>query len=109
MGGLFLASPYVLWQFWPIVSPGPYRHEKRYARLFVALTSALFVTGGLFGYKLALPAALQFLASHANRFSPMVTMNEYWDLAIAILVGVGVVFELPGLCWLVYLKMENKT
>ncbi len=95
MCGLFLASPYVLWQFWLFVSPGLYRHEKRYVWPFVSLTSALFVTGGFFAYKLALPAALRFLVSYASRFQPMVTINEYMDLASTIIVGVGLVFELP--------------
>jgi sec-independent protein translocase protein TatC len=31
----------------------------------------------------------------ANQFQPMVTVNEYWDLAISLVVSVGVVFELP--------------
>jgi len=105
--GLFLASPYVLWQFWLFVSPDLYRHEKRYAWPFVTLMSTLFVTGGFLGYKLALPAALRFLVSHGGRFWPMVTFNEYSDLAISVIVGVGLVLELPGLCWLVYLKQKG--
>ena len=30
-------------------------------------------------------------------FTPMVTINEYWDLAMSIIIAVGVVFELPVL------------
>ena len=29
VAGLFLASPYILWQFWLFISPGLYRYEKR--------------------------------------------------------------------------------
>lgn len=95
MAGLFLASPYVLFQIWLFISPGLYRHEKRYIWPFVILTSGLFITGGFFAYKLALPAALKFLVGFAQQFQPMVTINEYWDLAMSIIVSVGVVFELP--------------
>ena len=95
MAGLFLVSPYVLLQIWMFISPGLYRHEKRYVWPFVILTSGLFITGGFFAYKLALPAALRFLVGFAHQFQPMVTINEYWDLAISIMVGVGAVFELP--------------
>jgi sec-independent protein translocase protein TatC len=95
MAGLFLASPYVLFQIWLFISPGLYRHEKRYIWPFVILTSGLFITGGFFAYKLALPAALKFLVAFAQQFQPMVTINEYWDFAISIIVGVGAVFELP--------------
>lgn len=97
MAGIFLASPFILWQLWLFISPGLYRHEKRYVWPFVLLTSGLFISGGFFAYKLALPKALYFLVEFAHQFQPMVTINEYWDLAISIIVAVGVVFELPVL------------
>ncbi len=95
MGGIFLASPYVLFQLWLFVSPGLYRNEKRYIWPFVLLTSSLFISGGFFAYKLALPKAFRFLLEFAHQFQPMITINEYWDLAISIVVAVGLVFELP--------------
>ena len=96
MAGIFLASPYILWQLWLFISPGLYRNEKKYVWPFVFLTSGLFMSGGFFAYKLALPKALRFLVDFAGHFQPMVTINEYWDLAITLLVAVGVVFELPA-------------
>jgi len=95
MAGLFLASPYVLYQLWLFISPGLYRHEKKYVWPFVFLTSGLFISGGLFAYKLAFPPALRFLLTFAHRFQPMVTINEYFSIAMTIIVGVGLVFELP--------------
>lgn len=95
LGGVFLACPYILWQFWLFVSPGLYRNEKKYVWPFVGLTSALFAMGGFFAYAVALPAALKFLVGYGNQFTPMVTINEYWDLAMSIVVAVGLVFELP--------------
>ena len=95
MGGVFLASPYILFQLWLFVSPGLYRNEKKYIWPFVLLTSGLFMSGGFFAYKLALPKVFHFLLEFASQFTPMVTINEYWDLAISLVVSVGVVFELP--------------
>ena len=95
VAGLFLASPYILYQIWLFVAPGLYRHEKRYVWPFVTLTSALFVSGGLFAYKLALPPALKFLVEFGQRFTPFITIDQYWKLITTILVGVGLVFELP--------------
>jgi len=95
MGGLFLASPYVLYQLWLFVSPGLYRNEKKYIWPFITLTTGLFLSGGFFAYKLALPKAFFFLLKFAHQFKPMITINEYWDLAITIVVWVGVAFELP--------------
>jgi sec-independent protein translocase protein TatC len=95
IAGLFLASPYVLWQLWLFISPGLYRHEKRYIWPFILLTSGLFIAGGLFAYKLALPKALFFLVGFAHQFTPVVEINEYWNLAFSIILAVGLVFELP--------------
>jgi sec-independent protein translocase protein TatC len=95
IAGLFLASPYVLWQLWLFVSPGLYRHEKRYVWPFILLTSGLFIAGGIFAYKLALPKALYFLVGFGREFQPVVEINEYWDLAFSIMLAVGLVFELP--------------
>jgi sec-independent protein translocase protein TatC len=95
LGAVFLASPYVLWQLWLFVSPGLYRNEKKYVWPFVGLTSTLFAAGGYFAYALAFPAALKFLVGYGNQFTAMVTINDYWDLAMSIIVAVGLVFELP--------------
>ena len=95
VGGIFLASPYILLQLWLFVSPGLYRHEKRYVWPFVLLTSSLFIAGGAFAYKLAFPPALKFLLQFGHSFQPMVTINEYLSIATTIILGVGVVFELP--------------
>jgi sec-independent protein translocase protein TatC len=38
---------------------------------------------------------LYFLVGFGGQFTPLVTINEYWDLATRILVAVGIVFELP--------------
>ncbi len=93
--GIFLASPYILWQIWLFISPGLYRHEKRYVWPFVLLTTSLFIGGGFFAYKMAFPAALRFLVEFGHQFQPMVSINEYWSLATTLILGVGLVFELP--------------
>ncbi|HUI42659.1 MAG TPA: twin-arginine translocase subunit TatC [Terriglobia bacterium] len=95
MCGLFLASPFILWQLWLFVSPGLYRHEKKYVWPFVTLTTLLFAVGGYFAWALAFPAALKFLVGYGSQFQALITINEYWDLAISIIVAVGLVFELP--------------
>jgi sec-independent protein translocase protein TatC len=97
ISGLFFASPYVLYQLWLFISPGLYRHEKRYIWPFVLMTSGLFIFGGFFAYRLAFPPALKFLLSFGHRFQPMVTINEYWDLLTTVMLACGVVFELPVL------------
>jgi len=61
----------------------------------MASTIALFAGGGIFGYKLVYPAALDFLIGYGKQFQPMITIGEYTDLFLTVILGLGVVFELP--------------
>jgi sec-independent protein translocase protein TatC len=95
VAGLFLASPLVLYQVWLFISPGLYRHEKRYVMPFLASTVGLFLAGGYFGYRLVYPAALDFLIGYGGDFRPMITIGEYTDLFLTVILGLGLVFEMP--------------
>jgi len=95
LAGLFLASPFVLYQVWMFISPGLYRTEKRYVMPFMFSTVFLFLAGGMFGYKLAYPRALDFLIDFGKQFTPMITVGEYTDLFLTIIIGMGLIFELP--------------
>ena len=95
LAGLFLTSPFVLYQVWMFISPGLYRNEKRYVVPFMTSTIALFSAGGLFGYKIVYPAALNFLIEFGKQFQPMITIKEYTDLFLAIILGMGLIFEMP--------------
>ena len=93
--GLFVASPVVLYQVWLFISPGLYRHEKRYVMPFMFSTVGLFLAGGYFGYRIVYPAALDFLIGYGKQFQPMITISEYTDLFLTIIIGMGAIFELP--------------
>jgi sec-independent protein translocase protein TatC len=95
IAGLFIASPAVLYQVWMFISPGLYRHEKKYIMPFLFVTVGLFLSGGYFGYRVVYPAALTFLIEQGKAFQPMITIGEYTDLFLTVIIGLGVVFELP--------------
>src|ERR1700729_2707351 len=95
LAGLFLTSPFVLYQVWMFISPGLYRNEKRYAVPFMVSTIALFTCGGYFGYKIVYPRALEFLIHFGRQFQPMITIGEYTQLFLSIVLGMGLIFEMP--------------
>jgi len=95
LAGLFVASPFVLYQVWLFISPGLYRHEQRYVLPFMFSTVFLFLGGGLFAYKMVYPAALNFLIDYGKQFQPMITIGEYTDLFLTIMLGMGLIFEMP--------------
>src|ERR1700733_1316734 len=95
VAGLFVASPFVLYQLWLFIAPGLYRHEKRYVFPFMASTVTLFLAGGYFGYRIVYPQALSFLIDFGKQFAPMITIEEYTGLFVTIIVGMGAIFEMP--------------
>lgn len=96
-GGLFVAAPWVLFQLWLFVAPGLYKREKRVVFPFLAFGTLLFYAGAAFCYFLVMPAAFPAMAAIASdaALRPMLTMSETLSLALAMLLGFGVVFELP--------------
>lgn len=99
LAGIFLASPYVLWQLWLFVSPGLHAHERRLAIPFLLFSSGLFVAGGAFGYYVAFPVACRFFIAVGAPFEPVITIREYFRLQTQVLLWMGVVFELPVLIY----------
>ncbi|MGA3211460.1 MAG: twin-arginine translocase subunit TatC [Terriglobales bacterium] len=95
LAGLFVTSPFVLYQVWAFVAPGLYRREKRYLVPFLVSTVMLFCAGGYTGYRIVYPRALDFLVGFGKQFQPMITIGEYTDLFLVITLGMGVIFEMP--------------
>ncbi|HUB01141.1 MAG TPA: twin-arginine translocase subunit TatC [Terriglobales bacterium] len=95
VAGLFVASPFVLYQLWLFIAPGLYKNEKRYVFPFMLSSVTLFLAGGYFGYKVILPKALEFLIDFGKQFQPMITIEEYTSLFVTLIVGMGVIFEMP--------------
>ena len=95
LAGLFLTSPFVLYQVWMFISPGLYRNEKRYVFPFMVSTITLFTLGGYFGYRIAYPRALDFFIGFSGQFQPMITVGEYTQLFLSIVLGMGLIFEMP--------------
>jgi len=95
LAGLFLTSPFVLYQVWMFISPGLYRKEKKYVIPFMVSTISLFSIGGIFGYKFVYPYALTFLINFGKQFQPMITVGEYTQLFLSVVLGMGLIFEMP--------------
>lgn len=94
---IFLASPWVLYQVWAFIAPGLYRRERRWAVPFVLCSAGLFILGGLFAYFVVFRFGLTFLLGLTKGLYvvPMVSMTDYFDLFVNVMLGVGLVFELP--------------
>ena len=63
----------------------------------------LFLIGGVFGYLVAIRYGLEFLLGIGRSIDarPVVSISEYFDLFLNVILGVSTVFELPLVIFLV--------
>jgi sec-independent protein translocase protein TatC len=103
--GVVLAMPYVLYQIWLFVAPGLYKHERKAVAGFVMSAFALFLCGLAFSYYMILPYLLKFLVTFTtgDQFTPLISQDEYFPFLFKVLLGVGIVFELPVVVFLLAL------
>jgi sec-independent protein translocase protein TatC len=97
LSAIFVASPFLLLQVWLFLRPGLYRRERRLAVPFIFFTSLFFFAGGAFGYLVAFPMVVNFLLGVGEDFKQVVTIQAYFSMMSKILLGLGVVFEMPML------------
>jgi len=96
IGGAIIASPFILYQIWLFISPGMYANEKKYVWPFMFATVGLFLGGAWFGYRWVLPGAIDVLViKMAKDFHPILTIEDYTGFFMAVILGLGITFELP--------------
>ncbi len=100
LAALFVAAPVVLYQLWRFVSPGLYRRERHYALPFVVFGWIFFLGGGAFAYYVAFPFAVQFLLGVGAEFEAVITVERYFGFLLTVILGLGLMFELPILIFL---------
>src|ERR1700690_936228 len=100
--GIVIAMPWVLYQVWLFVAPGLYKHERRAAAGFILSSMFLFLCGIAFAYFILLPQMLHFLIGFAydGPVKPLISINEYFSLILIVLIGLGLIFELPVLIFI---------
>jgi sec-independent protein translocase protein TatC len=95
-GGIFVSAPWGLWQLWLFVAPGLYKREKKVVVPFLVSGTAMFYAGAAFCYFLVMPRAFPALLAIAGEgMNPWLTMREQLTLVLAMMLGFGVVFEVP--------------
>jgi len=94
--GLGLAFPIVLYQVWGFLAPAVAERTQRIVAAFVAFAASLLVAGVAFGYYIVLPRALAFLTGYNDQFFNVnLRASDYYNFVLLVLVGCGIVFELP--------------
>ena len=97
MAGIVLTFPYLFWEIWRFVKPGLYPQERQSSRGAVFFVSVLFIAGLLFGYYIAAPLSIQFLADYVVDASieNQIDMQSYLSTLSTMSLSCALVFELP--------------
>ncbi|WP_311136404.1 twin-arginine translocase subunit TatC [Hymenobacter aerilatus] len=97
MVGLVLGFPYLFWELWRFIKPGLYPQEQENSRGAVFFVSALFMTGLLFGYYIAAPLSINFLAAYNvdPSIENQIDLQSYMSTLTTMSLSCALVFELP--------------
>lgn len=99
LAAAIFSSPFIFLQLWYFIAPGLYKKEKKYVFPFVFFTTVFFALGILFGYYIVFPWACKFLIELGKDFTPQIDVDQYFTFALRILLGIGLIFELPTLIY----------
>jgi sec-independent protein translocase protein TatC len=95
-GALILAAPVLLWQLWSFLAPAVDAEAEKKVKWFVLLASGLLACGIVFGYFVALPAAVHYLSNFdKEQFDIQLRAKDYYSFVTMVLLAMGLVFELP--------------
>lgn len=97
LAGLILALPWITFELWAFVGRGLYTFERRAIYPFIPLSMVGLVLGGLFAYFVLIPVGLGYLGGYGSPdvVGPAFTLREYLSLVFTLLLGMGLVFQLP--------------
>jgi len=93
--------PYIALHIWRFVAPGLYKNEKHYVSRFVFVSTALFMVGAGAALFLVYPLVLRFAVGMATeKITPMLQLRYVVNLAAMLMLGFGVMFQLPIIVYL---------
>ncbi|MCH7974206.1 MAG: twin-arginine translocase subunit TatC [Bacteroidetes bacterium] len=94
--GIILSIPNIFYQFWKFIVPALKENEQKYISSIVIYSSFCFIIGIAFAYFIMLPFTLDFAAHFGSQdIKNQFAINEYLSVIISVMLGAGVVFELP--------------
>ncbi len=99
LAGVVFTSPILITQLWLFISPGLYRHEKRFAVPFILFSTLCFLGGCLFAYYYVFPFACRYFLEVGKNFKQEVRVNDYFSLFSKLILAIGLIFETPILAF----------
>jgi len=99
--GMLAGAPMILWELWRFIGVGLLPSERRAVHLTFFPALLLFASGVAFGWLALLPVTLQVLVTYLDpaKFTPNVTVSQYFSFVSLLTLVMGFVFETPLVMW----------
>jgi sec-independent protein translocase protein TatC len=95
LAGAILTAPFWLYQLWAFVVPGLLAKEKKWALIFIAAATPMFVGGVIVAY-IVLPKAIAVLLSFTQEgVSNLQDINAYLSFLLRLMLVFGLGFLIP--------------
>ena len=93
---LALSIPVIVWQIWGFFAPAMEERSQTLVVRMVAVATLLLFCGMAFAYFVILPTSMNFLLGFDDElYNTQLRAREYFSFAAILILGVGVMFELP--------------
>lgn len=101
-GGMVIAFPYIIWEFWKFISPALHEKERKNSIFVINGVWFLFILGILCGYYLILPFAVNFamIFKISHIIIPLYSLSDYTTVFLQVVLGMGVIFLFPMIVYL---------
>jgi sec-independent protein translocase protein TatC len=95
LAGLIVTAPFWLYQLWAFVVPGLLAKEKKWALIFIAAATPMFIGGVVVAY-VVLPKAIAVLLSFTQAgVSNLQDINAYLSFLLRLMLVFGIGFLIP--------------
>lgn len=100
--GLLLTCPILIYLLFHFVSPALYTHERKYAYRLVGSGYIMFMLGVILSYFVIFPLIFRFLGTYqvSDTITNTVTIDSYMHTLLNVSLSMGVVCEIPVICYL---------
>jgi sec-independent protein translocase protein TatC len=93
--GVIVGAPVWLYQLWAFIAPGLHRHERKWAYVFVAIASPLFVGGAVLAYLVVGHSLAFIMSAGVLGEATKLEVSSYTGFVTSMLLLFGAAFEFP--------------
>ncbi|MDY7084659.1 MAG: twin-arginine translocase subunit TatC [Actinomycetota bacterium] len=93
--GIIVGAPVWLYQLWAFVAPGLHRHERKWAYVFVAIASPLFIGGAVLAYLVVGHSLAFIMESGVLGEATKLEVSSYIGFVTNMILIFGAAFEFP--------------